>query len=106
MARLHASPESPLLVPAAVWIGGAVTRPAMEDRRSPGRRLALVRRIREEFEDLPGMCLTIGQAVRLYSLPTDACERILTELERDGVVALNAAGHYVNRKTMECWRPA
>ena len=40
----------------------------------------LLRRIRAEFLEMPGLCLTIQQAQRLWSLEPRACEARLNSL--------------------------
>jgi hypothetical protein len=40
----------------------------------------LVRRIRAEFLEMPGLCLTIEQAQRLWSLEPRTCEALLRAL--------------------------
>lgn len=55
-----------------------------ELRRNPDWRRMLVRRVRGEFLDMPGMRLTLLQAQRLFGLRIDICERILSELVREG----------------------
>jgi hypothetical protein len=40
----------------------------------------LVRRIRAEFLEMPGLCLTIEQAQRLWSLEPRTCEALLQSL--------------------------
>ena len=41
---------------------------------------ALVRRVRGEFLEMPGLSLTFAQAVRLWGLERDMCERIVSTL--------------------------
>ena len=40
----------------------------------------LVQRIREEFEEAPGLRLTTTEAARFWGLDCATCERLLTEL--------------------------
>ncbi len=40
----------------------------------------LRRRIRAEFAEMPGLCLTVQQAARLWNLDLATCERVLREL--------------------------
>jgi hypothetical protein len=40
----------------------------------------VVRRIRAEFLEMPGLCLTFKQAQRLWSLPPHTCEALLQSL--------------------------
>ena len=50
---------------------------------TPDRRQGeepLVRRIRAEFLEMPGLCLTIEQAQRLWPLEPRACEALLKSL--------------------------
>jgi len=50
---------------------------AFDDQQS---NEGLVRRIRAEFLEMPGLCLTIEQAQRLWSLEPRKCEAVLTSL--------------------------
>ena len=50
------------------------------DRRNQTVRDALVQRVRAEFAEMPGMCLTAPQARRLFGLRPDVSDRILTAL--------------------------
>ena len=50
------------------------------ERRNPGVRAALVQRVRAEFAEMPGMCLTAPQARRLFGLRPDVSDRILAAL--------------------------
>jgi hypothetical protein len=65
------------------------------DRRDHARREALVRRIAAEFDDMPGLALTIAQASRLLGLDQMACARILDGLRRDGALRCTEHNLYV-----------
>jgi hypothetical protein len=41
---------------------------------------AIVRRARAEFLEMPGLCLTLEQAQRLWGLEPRACEALLNSL--------------------------
>ena len=57
---------------------GAISRVAVPVER---RRLELLaRRIRAEFLEMPGLCLTIEQAQRLWSVERRTCETLLKSL--------------------------
>jgi hypothetical protein len=43
----------------------------------PRQVLDAVRRINSEYSEMPGLCLTIPQAARLFGLDTDICEEAL-----------------------------
>ena len=64
------------------------------ERRNPARRAAVVARIAAEFREMPGLILSVKQASRLLGLDEAACERILNELERDGLLRQRRAGTY------------
>jgi MarR family len=64
------------------------------ERRDPVRRAAVVARIAAEFREMPGLILSVKQASRLLGLDEPACERILNELERDGLLRRRRAGTY------------
>lgn len=65
------------------------------ERRDHARREALVRRIVAEFEDMPGLALTVRQASRFLGVDQSACTRILDGLRRDGTLRCTAQSLYV-----------
>ncbi|HYT65818.1 MAG TPA: hypothetical protein VEL51_05340 [Vicinamibacterales bacterium] len=69
--------------------------PGLTDRRDHSRREALVRRILAEFDDMPGMALSLKQAGRFLGIDEKACARILAVLTRDGQLRRNANLQYV-----------
>jgi hypothetical protein len=69
--------------------------PGIADRRDHARRAALVRRILAEFEDMPGMALSLKQAGRFLGVDEKACARILTALTREGSLRRNPNLQYV-----------
>lgn len=78
-------PMSPLVVPAAA---------EPPDRRDHVRRAQLLRRVRAEFEEMPCLRLTAGQAQRLFGLRPDVCIRVLTALSVEGVLWQASDGRY------------
>lgn len=69
--------------------------PGIAERRDQARRAALVRRILAEFDDMPGMALSLKQAGRFLGVDEKACARILGSLTRDGALRRNASLLYV-----------
>lgn len=67
----------------------------MVDRRDHVRRAALVRRIVAEFDDMPGMSLSLKQAGRFLGVDEKVCARILAGLTQDGQLRRNANLQYV-----------
>jgi hypothetical protein len=53
--------------------------------------------IRAEFTEMPGMHLTLAQAVRLWSLSIEQCERVLDALVCDGFLVRDEARRYARR---------
>lgn len=47
----------------------------------------LVQRIREEFEETPGLRLTVHEASRFWALDETTCELVLLDLETTGFLA-------------------
>jgi hypothetical protein len=60
----------------------------------------VVNRIRTDFNDAPGMELTIGQAARLWSLGPDDCRFVLDSLVDAGFL------HWTARRTIARIRSA
>ena len=51
-------------------------------------------RLRCEFLSMPALCLTGPQVARLLDLPLASASRLLTDLERDGVLIRTPTGAY------------
>jgi len=45
--------------------------------------------IRAEYREMPGMCLTVAQAARLFNIDPGACARALETLVADGTLRTN-----------------
>lgn len=69
----------------------------------PGRWLtmsALVQRIQREFEEAPGLAITVEKGVRFWVLDAATCERVLTDLQAAEFLVQSADGHFRRRPTM------
>ena len=56
---------------------------------------ALVRRVRGEYREMPGMRLTVDQAMRLWTLGRDECSRVLDSLVAARFLMQDRNGRYV-----------
>jgi hypothetical protein len=54
----------------------------------------LVQRLREEFEDLPGLRLTVREAARFWALDEVTCGRVLAALTAQGFLARGIDGRF------------
>lgn len=54
----------------------------------------LLRRVRGEFNEMPGMRLTVDQAMRLWSLDRAACAGVLDALVATHFLVQDAYGRY------------
>ena len=54
----------------------------------------LVQRLREEFEDIPGLRLTVREASRFWALDEVTCGRVLTDLTAQGFLARSGDGRF------------
>ena len=55
----------------------------------------LVRRIQSEFREMPGLCLTVGQAQRLWGLTGAECERVFESLVHANFLMRNRNGAFM-----------
>ena len=46
----------------------------------------MLQRVKREFQEIPGLCVTIVQAARLFGLPHEVCGRVLSELSAQRVI--------------------
>jgi len=67
------------------------------ERRDSTRRQQVVTRIRSEYASMPGMCLTLSQASRLFGLPSEACARVMNELVRDRTLTVDRERYRADR---------
>ena len=67
------------------------------ERRDLVQRQALVERLIAEFDEMPGLRLSLAQASRLFGVSQGATARILTELTRSGSLCRNASNLYMRR---------
>jgi hypothetical protein len=65
-----------------------------EGRRNSETRARLRARVRSEFNEMPGLNLTVEQAGRLLALDCGVCGRVLDELVRDGYLRHGQDGTY------------
>ena len=50
--------------------------------------------LRQEFRDMPGLCLTGPQAVRLLGVPSEAADFMLAALQQEGYLFRTTSGAY------------
>jgi hypothetical protein len=60
---------------------------------SEGWITQLLMRIRSEYEEMPGLCLTRPQARRLWGLDEAACDAILSALVDAGYLRMSQRGY-------------
>jgi hypothetical protein len=68
------------------------------ERRDLASREAVVRRIVAEFEDMPGLVLSLKQASRLLGVDEEACARILSILTQSGILHRSTSEYYSRRE--------
>jgi hypothetical protein len=79
------------LVPAVARLPATIP----VERRNVAAREALVRRIHSEFEEMPGLSLTVVQASKLFGVSLDAGSRILLRLTEERRLRLRSDGRYM-----------
>lgn len=57
-------------------------------------KAALLGRVRAEFEEAPGLKLTLAQAVRFWGLDESTCEWVLDQLTRLDFLKRDPGGRY------------
>jgi hypothetical protein len=59
-------------------------------------------RIQAEFEEMPGLTLTLRQASRLFNIDVATCERLLAQLVLSGALRISE-GTFVLRQPRDRW---
>jgi DNA-binding IclR family transcriptional regulator len=75
-------------------LSATLSSPASAERRDSGTRWALLHRVWDEFDEMPGTSLTLPQASRLFGVPAEVCDRILVGLVNDGRLRRTPDGRY------------
>ena len=76
------------------------TSPSQLSRSNDMRGQAIceaILRVESEYREMPGLCLTLPQAARLWGLERSTCERVLASLIEQGVLKRALNGRYVRR---------
>ena len=63
-------------------------------------RALITERVRGEFREMPGLTLTLAQAGRLWSLDTDICRDVLTQLVATGFLCRRTDGAFCRASDM------
>ena len=59
-------------------------------------RRQLVSMILGTFREMPGLCLHLNQAARLFDLPQSTCQHVLDDLVRQGKLRRGSDGQYLS----------
>jgi hypothetical protein len=97
LAKLPATPAVSLADIKGRPINMPLPPSGLTERRDVTRREGLVHRIVAEFEDLPGLTLSLRQAMRLLGVDEGACLRILDGLSKTGQIRRDARHMYVRK---------
>lgn len=92
MGSYGSVPESTALLEGP-GSGSAVSRPTL-DTDIP----ALALRVRGEYEEMPGLLLTVAQAARLFGVTRELAHAVLEELRRALVLRCSGGGMYALRR--------
>jgi hypothetical protein len=57
---------------------------------------SLVARVRGEYQEMPGLRLTLAQACRLWQVDAATCETLLEQLMREAFLYKTANGAYIS----------
>jgi hypothetical protein len=79
----------------ATWLDVDLSaRGTPDEHRDHASRRELLRRIRVEYAEMPGLRLTAAQAQRLFGLREDICARVLDALVHGGVLRRDENGAF------------
>ena len=74
----------------------ALTNTAIDDVRLPADVVrALARQVRAEYDEMPGLSVTLAQARRLWNADAHCCEAVFSALTASGFLKLTTKGRYV-----------
>jgi hypothetical protein len=68
------------------------------DRTRAETIASLALRVRGEYEEMPGLRLTVPQAARLFGVAPDVAKSVLDDLRRASVLKCSERGQYALRR--------
>jgi DNA-binding IclR family transcriptional regulator len=68
---------------------------AISHRQFVLERQRLIERVRAEYREMPGLCLSLAQATRLLGMDRPICSDVFHTLVRDGFLRETSRGDYV-----------
>ena len=72
-----------------------LTNALLEGRTRADAEHELTRRVRAEYAEMPGLCLTLSQAQRLWAVDRQTCEAVFRALIAHGFLRITTKGHFV-----------
>ena len=72
----------------------------LRDGCDTSRLDSLVRRVRGEYREMPGLQLTFDQACRLWQVDTSTCEILLEQLIQEGFLCKTREGSFIAAPTI------
>lgn len=87
-------PSPPVIVPRTDRLE-IVPRPRAVKTGPPPAVERLAQRVRAEYLEMPGLDLTMAQAVCLWATDTDLCERVMSYLVDVGFLARTDRGTFI-----------
>ena len=72
-----------------------LTNALLEGRTRADAESELRRRVRSEYAEMPGLCLTLSQAQRLWTVDRQTCEAVFRTLIAHGFLRMTTKGHFV-----------
>jgi hypothetical protein len=63
-------------------------------RQVGSERQNLLERVRAEYREMPGLCLSLAQGARLFGLDRPLCSDVFRALVREGFLRETSQGHY------------
>lgn len=71
------------------------TSRAISHRQFVAERQRLFERVRAEYREMPGLCLSLAQAARLLGMDRSVCSDVFHTLVTDGFLRETSRGDYV-----------
>jgi hypothetical protein len=72
-----------------------LTNGLLETRASADALQELTRRVQAEYAEMPGLCVTLSQAERLWALDRQTCESVLKSLVSRGFLRVTTNGRFI-----------
>jgi hypothetical protein len=76
-----------------------LTSRLLDTTASAGALQEFTRRVQAEYTEMPGLCVTLSQAQRLWAVDRQTCESVFRSLMARGFLRMTKSGRFIRSRS-------